>query len=59
MGGIGKVSHEIQPNNFRVLLVDDSKPYRIRLKTMMLRLFENISIEVCATPKEGIKKINI
>ena len=57
MGGIGKVNHEIQPNNFRVLLVDDSKPYRIRLKTMMLRLFENISIEVCATPKEGIKKI--
>ena len=41
----------------RVLLVDDSKPFRIRLCSMLRRLYKNIEIETCATPNEGLKTI--
>jgi hypothetical protein len=42
---------------FRVLLVDDSKPFRIKLARMIQNLFENTIIEGCATPKEGVNKV--
>ena len=38
----------------RVLVVDDSKPFRIRLRSMLNRLFDNIEVVLCASPKEGI-----
>ena len=43
---------------FRVLLVDDSKPFRIKLIRMLQLLFENDCVVVeCSTPQEGVKKV--
>ena len=42
---------------FRVLLVDDSKPFRIKLVRLFQLLFENVVVEECATPQEGVKKV--
>ena len=53
----GRGGRRIQLPTFRVVLVDDSKPFRIKLRTLLQRMFQNIVIELCATPKEGIKKV--
>jgi len=47
----------LQLPTFRVVLVDDSKPFRIKLRTLLQRMFQNIVIELCADPTEGIHKV--
>ena len=53
----GRSGRKVHVPLFRVLLVDDSKPYRIKLQAMIQPLFENIIIEGCASPKEGLNKV--
>lgn len=38
----------------RVVVVDDSKPFRLKLRAILRKLFDNITVTLCASPKEGI-----
>ena len=46
-----------RPTTFRVLLVDDSKPFRIRLASLLRRTFASIDIATCGTPEAGMNMV--
>ena len=50
-------NRQLRTPTFRVVLVDDSKSYRIKLRGMLQRLFQNIVVQMCASPSEGISCI--
>mgnify|MGYP001272532905 CR=1 FL=1 len=45
----------LRPATCKVVIVDDSKPYRIKLRTMLQRLFPDVNIHICGSPKEGLQ----
>jgi len=44
-----------RPSTYSV--VDDSKPYRIKLRSMLQHLFPHINILMCGSPTEGLRTI--
>ena len=55
--GVQQQQQQQRPTTFRVLLVDDSKSFRIRLASLLRRTFASIDIATCGTPEEGMDMV--
>ena len=51
------VCRAVQPQVIRAVVVDDSKPFRLRLRYMLTRLINGISVTLCASPEEALNEV--